>query len=434
MHRGVCFFPSSPALDFIGVQGRRMGLSVGVRLFLLLFLLHFAWPHTAIAKDIVLGMSAAFSGPSRGLGIELYRGTASYLEYVNQNGLLGDKRIVLKAYDDGYQPGPAVANTIKLIEEDDVFLLFNYVGTPTMVRVLPLLLHERYRQEHAFLYFPFTGAEFQREAPYRPFVFNLRASYREETHELVDHFLRIGRKRIAVFYQADAYGRSGWDGVRRALAKKDLAIVSEATYRRGGEYSENYSRQVTLLRAADPDAVICVGVYAACAGFIRDARRSGWKVPVANLSFVDSDNLLALLVSEDDDHYLENLILSQVVPSYEDLDLPGVKEYRRIMERYNSKPPDHLCPADYTFRPFSFVSLEGFLNAKLLVHLLSNMGDEVDQARLAEVTENIKEYDLGIGVPISFSHDRHQGMNAVYHTTVYQHRIVPLINWERWKK
>lgn len=114
--------------------------------------------------------------------------------------------------DDGYNPVPAIENTIKLIETDKVFLLFGYIGTPTVTRVLPIL--KRYSDESAYLFFPFTGAQPHRQYPYDQFVFNLRASYHQETEGLVNHLVSIGRRKIAVFYQADAYGRSGWNGGR----------------------------------------------------------------------------------------------------------------------------------------------------------------------------------------------------------------------------
>lgn len=167
-------------------------------------------PASAAGEDIVIGMSAAFRGPSRGLGIELYRGSMAYFEEVNRNGGVHGRRLVLKAYDDGYNPLPAIANTVRLLERDNAFVLFDYVGTPTVTRVLPLLkIHEG---ESAFLFCPFTGAEPLRRPPYDQYVFNLRASYYEETAGLVDHFIAVGRKRIAVFYQIDAYGRNGWGG------------------------------------------------------------------------------------------------------------------------------------------------------------------------------------------------------------------------------
>ena len=287
-------------------------------------------PYRASEDEIVLGMSAAFSGPSRGLGSELYRGAQACFNHVNDNGGIGGRRITLKLYDDGYQPDPCVRNTMKLMLEDRVFLLFGYVGTPTVTRVLPLL--KKFQDERVYLFFPFTGAQPQREPPYGDFAFNLRASYRQETAGLVDNFVRAGRKRIAVFYQADAYGRSGWAGVRAALRKHDGKIVGEATYRRGQRFTGSMRRQVEILTGASPDAVICIGSYAACAGFARDAVDLGLRVPIANLSFVGSENLLKLLTEGrgDPEPYTRLLVNSQVVPSYEDTSIPAVREYRAL--------------------------------------------------------------------------------------------------------
>ena len=284
------------------------------------------------AEDIVIGMSAAFTGPSRALGIELYRGSMAYLEPVNRGGGVHGRRVVIRAYDDQYDPTLAVRNTIKLVSDDNVFVLANYVGTPTVTRVLPLL--KSYRKYYTFLFFPFSGAAPQREPPYDDFVFNLRASYYDETEGLVDHFTRLGRTKIAVFYQADAYGRGGWEGVRNALERRGLRIQGEATYRRGTAFSASLKQQVDILKATDPDAIISVGAYAACAAFIRDARDSGWNVPIANVSFVGSVPMTDLLVelgSVEGRDYTSNLVNFQVVPSYEDMSLPAVKEYRQRM-------------------------------------------------------------------------------------------------------
>ena len=98
--------------------------------------------------------------------------------------------------------------------------------------------------------------------------------------------MRVGRRRIAVFYQADAYGRSGWAGVRAALGRHGEQIVGEASYRRGTQFTASMRPQVEILKAAQPDAVICIGAYAACAGFARDAVDLRLRVPIANLSFV----------------------------------------------------------------------------------------------------------------------------------------------------
>ena len=381
-------------------------------------------------SEITLGTSAAFSGPSRGLGIELYRGAQAYFQHVNDNGGVEGRRIAVKPYDDGYQPDPAVKNTVTLMRDDQVFLLFGYVGTPTVTRVLPLL--KKYQDRRMYLFFPFTGAQPQREPPYGDFAFNLRASYGQETAGLVDNFVAVGRRRIAVFYQADAYGRSGWSGVRTALQRHGELIAGEATYRRGTKFTSVLRRPVEILKEANPDAVICIGAYAACAAFVRDAVDLGLRVPIANLSFVGSENMLKLLTDgqEDSNIYTDLLVNSQVVPSYEDITNPAVIEYRDLMAKYDPDPPSELVTEAYTPFPHSFVSLEGFLNAKLMVEVLRRMGDAPAREKLQDAVFAVRDYDLGLGERVSFGPERRQGLQRVYHTVVANGRFVALDDWQ----
>jgi len=392
-------------------------------------------PEGVTDSQIVVGMSAPFKGASRSLGIELYRGSMAYLSEVNRAGGVHGRTIALKAYDDGYQPDQAIRNTLKLMLEDRVFLLFDYVGTPTVTRVLPLL--KKYDKLHFRLFFPFTGAQPQREPPYDRLAVNLRASYRQETAGLVDNFLAIGRTRIAVFYQADAYGRSGWVGVREALAQHNLKIAGEATYTRGTKYTESLDRQVAMLQEARPDAIVSVGAYAACAAFIRDARKAGLAVPIANVSFVGSESMLELLVAAskaDGRNYTGNLVNSQVVPSYENPNVPVVKEYLALMDTYHPSTPPGLADADYKPLRHSFVSLEGFLNAKLLVEVLKRMGPHPVRTQIEPTVAGIDGFELGMGRPITFAGQRNQGSDAIYYTTVEDGRFVPIRDWKAWSK
>jgi ABC-type branched-subunit amino acid transport system substrate-binding protein len=399
---------------------------------LLLFL---CLPAFAQKAEIPIGVSADFSGASKFLGIELYRGSMAYLDSVNDAGGVNGRNIQLYALDDGYNPAPAITNTIQLVERQKVFLLFDYVGTPTVTRVLPLL--KLYKNQNVFLFFPFTGAQPQRDQPYGDFAFNLRASYRQETAGLVDNFVKVGRKRIAVFYQADAYGRSGWEGVRLALAKYNLEIVAEATYRRGSTFSDSLRLQVDHLKSAKPDAIISIGTYAPCAAFIRDARDEGWDVPIANVSFVGSAFLLNLLVDDEKNtgkNYTTNLINTEILPSFEDASLPAVREYRDLMDRYKPTAPDGFGAETKAGQKYNYVSFEGFLNAKLLVEILKRAGDPPDRANIRTAVDSIHNFDLGIKVPVSFSTDKNQGMDAVYFNTVENDRLVPIADWQRWRK
>lgn len=405
-------------------------LAVAAFVFCVLFV-----TRTHAMNSYVLGMSAAFTGPSGGLGVELYRGSVAAFTQLNQHGGINGKPVVVITLDDGYQPNPAINNTIEFLKKDEALCLFDYVGTPTVTRILPLL--KGYKGRRKLLFFPFTGAEPQRQEPYSDYVFNLRASYRQELAGLVNQFVDLGRKRLVVFYQADAYGRSGWDGARRALAAYGMGIAGEATYRRGARFEDTMVEQVEILKRARPDAILSIGSYAACAAFIRDARDMGLDVPIANVSFVGSENMLALLEKAGGikgRDYTGSLINTQVVPSYEDLSLPAVREYRALMDKAPPAPPAEADPA---YRPlkYSFTSFEGYLNAKVMTHILKKL-DQSPALGLGGAAESLKDVDLGIDVTVSFGPDRHQGLNRVYFTTVQDGKFVPISEeqWESWRK
>jgi ABC-type branched-subunit amino acid transport system substrate-binding protein len=402
----------------------------------------------ASQSEIRLGMSADFSASARALSIELYRGAMAYLLPLNNAGGVNGKQVVIKPYDDQYEPDLAVRNTLKLMDEDDVFALFSYVGTPTMNRALPLL--QMHHDKHFLLLFPFTGADTNRIPPYNQLSFNLRASYEQEMKGLVDHFVAVNRTRIAVFYQADAYGRAGWGGLRRALDEHGLEIAGEATYRRGSPFDQSYDRQVAIMQRLQPDAVVCVGTYPACAGFVRDMRDRDVDCPVAMLSFVGGEAMLKLLSAaeqESNKDYTSRLVSSQVVPSYNDDSVPAVREYREAMDRYRDAimlPDSLLYPhgktaeREYAPLPYGFISLEGYLNAKLFTAILQRMGADPRRADLAATVLAMGDFDLGMGQPLTFGGEtaRRQASDKVYYTVIRDGRFAPLGDgeWEAWVK
>jgi len=135
------------------------------------------------------------------------------------------------------------------------------------------------------------------------------------------------------------------------------------------------------------------------------------------------------------------------VPSYHDNSLPAVQEYREAMDRYRDAimPPDSLlyphgrtAEREYAPPPYGFISLEGYLNAKLLVAILQGMGIDPRRADLAETVLNMGNFDLGIGQQLSFGGDtvRRQALDQVYYTVVRDGHYVPLRDdeWEAWAK
>jgi branched-chain amino acid transport system substrate-binding protein len=392
-------------------------------------------PRLAVAsRTIKIGMSAAFTGTAAALGTELYRGAQAYYDEINDRGGIHGRPISVAVLDDRYEPLPCVMNTLRLLEEEGVFLLSGYVGTPTLTRALPFI--KQYAQEHdedLAVVGVFTGAQPQREPPYGEYVFNIRASYRQEMMALVDQFWRAGAREFGVFYQIDAYGRSGTDGVARGLARRGATIAAEATYARGARFEDDMSLAAKTLREGSVDVVLCTGAYQGCAAFIRSARDLGWNVPISNLSFVGSEALLGLLTEhgrKTGRDYTRAIVNSQVVPSYDDLTLPGVKEYRTLMDKNNPAIPHALRDPGYTPRSYSFVGLEGFINAKVIVEGLRRAGPRLTRHGFRQGLESLRDFDLGVGAPLSFGANRHQGLDSVYFTRVENDRWVPITDWK----
>ncbi len=347
-------------------------------------------------EPIKIGVSAVFSGPSQALGTNYFYGARLYFKQINEKGGIQGRKIQMIKLDDTYNPQPCIANTIQLIGEKKVDLLFNYVGTPTTTAILPLL--KIYEKEKIILFGNFTGAGGQRNYPYKEYVFNIRASYKEETAKLVQYFLANDYQRIGVYYQIDSYGRSGYDGVKQELYKSGKRISAEATYLRGSLYEDSTSEQALHLKKKKVDVVICVGSYQACAAFVRDARNNGLNVPIANISFVGTESMLDIL--EKNKVSLKSLYFSEVVPYYGETSLPLIKEYLHLLEKEGATP--------------NFISLEGFINAKVLTTILKNTSVEVSRKNIKKIIESMDAIDIGMGNKLQFTKEVHQLLHDVY--------------------
>lgn len=386
-------------------------------------------------QEITFGQSAAFKGASASLGRELWRGSQAYFNYINSHGGVHGRKIKVISLDDGYEGNQTLLNTINLVKKKNVFALYGYVGTPTIVKALPVI--QKFSNEGLVLFSNFTGAQPQRENPHKKYVFNVRSSYRQETEGLVDHLIKIGYKKIGVFIQYDAYGRSGADGVERALKKYHLNLVGEATYKRGSKYQESMLEQFNILKKQGVEAIISIGSYEACAAFIRDARMSGFHGPIANVSFVGAEPLLSLLQKTEKEKKVDltyKLINSQVVPPWSDTSVPLVKEYQEVMDQYATNLPKHLSDNNTPSSKYGFISLEGFLNAKVLVEGLKKSPKNINRENFIQALESLTNVDVGLDKKVSFSKEKHQGLDVVYFTTVKDDMYVSIKDWSIFKK
>ncbi|MGE0432197.1 MAG: ABC transporter substrate-binding protein [Planctomycetota bacterium] len=370
--------------------------------------------------EVVIGQPAAFSGPSAGLGVEMWRGAIAAFAEVNEAGGVHGRKIRLELADDGYEADRAVAAVNQLVNDKQVFCIGFSVGTPTMVRILEVL-EPCFHDTGLFMFSNFTGAQAQRVAPHTQEVFNVRASYRQETAAVVDAFVKAGRKTIGMFIQADNYGADGREGARSALERYGLDVAVTTDYKRGQRFEQSTAAEVEKLKRAGVDAIIAVGAYQACAALIRDCRSSGWNVPIHNVSFVGADQMMALLKKEEASsgkRLVFNLINTQVVPFYDRTDVPLVVQYRAAIDRFKPGVPEGMGDVG-GYRPtaaYSFGSLEGYVSARALIEGLKATGKTLTRGRFIAAVEAMGKFDLGLGVPCEFSPTHHQMLDTVWFT------------------
>ena len=336
-------------------------------------------------KTIVIGQSAAFSGPAAQLGIQLRAGAKLWIDHVNSTGGIHGRQIELRTRDDKYESALAAENTKKLIAEDRVFALFAYVGTPTSQASIPIFTEARVPFVGAF-----TGAELLR-SPFNRYIFNVRASYYDETEAIVEHLTRIGARKIAVFHQADSYGQAGLDGTTRALTRRNMKVHSLGTVERN---TTNVAEAVKAIDASQPDAVVMISAYTSTAEFVKQMKKKGSLASFYTVSFVGSKALADALGK--DGH---GVTISQVVPYPWSPLTPVVKEYLDLAKK--SK--------DFEV---NFSSLEGFLAAKVLTEGLRRAGKDLSRERFVAALEGITNLDLG-GFGVSFSANNHNASKFV---------------------
>ena len=340
-----------------------------------------AQPVPGVTSDsILLGESAAFTGPAQQLGIQMRDGMMLWFKHVNAQGGVHGRTIRLVTRDDGYESDRAAENTRKLIESDKVFSLVGYVGTPTSKASLPV-----FTKAKVPFVGPFTGAELLR-TPLNPYVFNVRASYYNETDAIVEQLLTTGSKRFAVFYQNDSYGLAGLTGVQIAVRKRGGEIVATGTVERN---TVDVAKAIKAILPKRPDAVIMISAYKSIAAFIKQAKKDGYDGQFYNVSFVGSTALANELGKEG-----VGVAISQVVPFPWSLSVPVVEEFNKLAKK---------AKVDVNFS-----SLEGFLVAKVTVEGLRRAGRNLTRERFMKALESMHDVDFG-GFAVNYSPTNHNG-------------------------
>jgi branched-chain amino acid transport system substrate-binding protein len=355
-------------------------------------------------KEIKLGSCSALDGPARFLGIQTVLGATAYLHYINDQGGVRGRKVQLMAFDDGYDPNKAEACFSRL-KKEDVFAAGFFVGTPTAAKYVPLSQAQKLPVVGLF-----TGAQLLYE-PLKHYIVNVRASYYDETREQVENLWKINLHKVGVIYQDDAFGKAVLDGVKLALDKHHATPAALGTFPRN---TVAVQAGLSAVRAANPDAVVVVGPYAPVAEILKEAHSTGWHPLFLTVSFVGTEALI-----KEAGHDADGMVITQVVPPYDRLDLPSVKLYRESITKYfpGSEP--------------SFVSLEGFADAMVVVEGLKRAGADVTREKFIEGIESIHSMDIGLGpaLKLNYGPEDHKGFDKVYATVVEGGHPVLLDDW-----
>ena len=202
--------------------------------------------------------------------------------------------------------------------------------------------------------------------------------------------------RIAVFYQNDAYGKAGLEGVTRAMERRKLAVIASTTVERN---STDVAQAVAAMQAAKPDAIVQISAYASCAALIKGLRQTGYGGQFLNVSFVGSKALADALGKDG-----AGVIISQVVPSPWSEVLAVQREYLEAMKKAGTDD-------------VNYGSMEGFLAAKVFVEGLRRAGENLTRERFIAALESMNEFDAG-GFKISFGPQNHSASKFVDMTII----------------
>jgi len=359
----------------------------------LLALHTFASAEDGVTADTVMfGQAAVLEGPASALGQGMKFGLQASFDEMNKKGAIHGRKLKLISVDDGYEPEKSIVATKKLIEQDKVFALVGPVGTPTSAATQPIAMAAKVPFIGAF-----TGAGFLRD-PKLENVINIRASYDAETEAWVRHLTEdLKIKKIAIFYQDDAFGRAGLSGFKKAMDKRSMTIAAEGTYERN---TIAVKTALLTIKREEPEAVVMVGAYKPSAEFIKLSRKVDFNPVFVNISFVGATALAKELGPEG-----KGVVVSQVVPFPWDASLKVVADYQAAIKAADAKAEPE------------FVSLEGYIVGRFLGAALEKTGANLTREAMLKSVKDNGKFDIG-GLPMSFSATDNEGLEQVFMTVI----------------
>ncbi|WP_413915374.1 ABC transporter substrate-binding protein [Candidatus Skiveiella danica] len=323
---------------------------------------------------ITLGQSTALSGPLGDLGQEVLKGSKAYFDALNARGGINGRKIVLISKDDAYDPKKTVENVEAFIAGGETFALFGTFGTPNNEALIPVAL-----KAGMPVLMPYTGAPSIRK-PELVGVFNLRASYADEAEKLIQHLTTIGFKKIGIAYQNNSFGKEVLTAATAALEQRQLKPVAAVSVENN---ASDAAAAATKLLAAQPDALVLGLAGKPTIEVIKNVNQSRKGLQMYALSVLATAGNLKALGNDG-----SGVAISQVVPFPSNTVMPLVRDYQQAMKAAG-------------VNEFSHLSLEGYLNARVVAEGIRRAGRNLSRESLITSLQSINRMDMG-GMEIGF--------------------------------
>jgi len=357
------------------------------------------------STEIRIGSSVPLSGEAAIAG-NVARGIDAYFKYVNAKGGVFGRKLKFSYLDDGYDPGRAVNNTIRLVQQDQVFAMFSSLGTSNNLAVRKLLNDAKVPQ----LFVSSGATTFGRDYKHYPWTIGYIPPYSEEGAVYGQYVVKkIKKPKIAVLYQDDDYGRDLYAGLRRGLGKKVSAIVSKVAY---DPTSADVQPQVTQLKASKANVFMIFAFGKFSLQAFNAVSRLGWK-PQIFVNDVSSASALMAIVPQNAANGSISIVFGKdpAAPAWRKD--KGIRLFQSILRQYGSDiGPRDLQDGYYT---------AGMATAYTLVDTLKKAGKNLTRDGVMRAATHLTEKGNPFVLP-----------GIVIHTTPSSRFPLTQVKLQRW--
>lgn len=332
----------------------------------------------ALAQEggrIVIGQSAALTGPGSALAGPFVQGAKIYFDKLNAVGGVNGRRIELVTLDDRGNPATTAENTRKLLGQG-VFALFGYYGSPQVTAAYPLI-----KDSDLLMVGPMAAADELRGVLY-PNVYSIRPGYSEEAAAITRHAETLGARKLAILHGSDGESMVALDAAERTMGGMGANLVAKHVVSSG-----SVATSVDKTLEKKPDSVLVLGDAGSAATAVRDLRAKGFRGPVYGFS-----NTGESLLAEELGREGAGVVVVRVVPKSDSAKVAVVRELQADAQAANAGKPNVYM-------------LEGYLAARVFAEALRRIPKDPTRAKLRKAIEGLDDVSVG-GFRVHFVSER----------------------------